>query len=322
MAASSRQRTVHFYELVEAKGAGQRMSQRDWSRILGRLRDAPVHERRVTSGGETLIGGVDQAQTAPHLLLAKLRTDVPRQIDLGDGSISDLRLAHNRGLVDLTVLYFLPFGNVVATMSGGISSPRVRAIERWFNGAHYLHEEIRVRPVVNGRSRDKLKEATAVDKLVLRLEPEPYDSPTALRSSTEISSLANRVREEFPDLTLTLTLEVPKKRSRFPLTPTRRARGQHQLLDATNALASDIGDWLDNTDAVTTAQAVAHIEHWGERAEDEKIDFVAERITAKCQVPMTATNGHALDVHFALEKLGSVSHQYERTLRAAVSADV
>jgi hypothetical protein len=322
VAARDRQRTVHFYELVEAKEGGRRLSQRDWPRILGRLRDTEIHERWVESAGERLIGGVERLESAPHLLIAKLRTDRPRKIDLDSGSISDLRLAHNQGLVDLTVLYFLRFGNVIATMGGGISAPRVRAIERWFNGARCLDEEILVRPVVNGRSREKLQEAGAIDKLVLRVEPEPTDSPTALRSSTGISSLMSRAVEEFPDLAITLTLESAKKRGRFSLPTFRRARGQSQLLNATKALESDIGDWLDNTDALTTAQAIAHIEHWGEQAKNEPIDFVAERITTKCSVPMGATNGHELDVHVALERLAEVAHQYERTLRAAVGANI
>ncbi|MGD6745423.1 hypothetical protein ACOKM3_26755 [Streptomyces sp. BH106] len=320
MAARNRDRTVHFYEIVDAKAPRARMEHRGWAERLQGIRDLPVADRTVNAGGETLIGAVDPLQPAPHLLLVKVRKDAPQLINFDDGSLSQLQLAANRGLVDVTTLYFLRFGNVIATMSGGISAPRVRALQRWLNGMNLIGEEIQLRPVVDARSRDKLARAVAVDSLTIRVEPEAYDSPSALRSSSDIGSALSQMHASYPDMVITLTLEVPKKR-RWSW-PRRRSRGQRQLLDSTNALSADIGDWLDNSDAVHTARAAAHVEEWHEQANDEKIDFVAERITAKCRVPLEATDGHAVDLHVALTELARVALEHERTLRAAVSAEV
>ncbi|MDH2389375.1 hypothetical protein QCN29_11335 [Streptomyces sp. HNM0663] len=320
MAARNRDRTVHFYEIADAKEPASRMGYRNWAAELRQLRDLPLTQRTVESAGETLIGAVDPLQPAPHLLVAKVRKDKPQQINFDDGSFSYLQLAANKGLIDVTTVYFLSFGNVVATMGGGISAPRVRAIQRWFNGMHLIGEEIALRPVVDARSRDKLARASAVEKVTIRVLPEPHDSPSALRSSSDIGTALSRMHEEYPDMTITLTLEVPKKPRWYSLR--RRARGHRQLLDSTSALAADISDWLDNTDAVDTARAVAHIEEWDQQATDEKIDFVAERITAKCRVPLESTDGHSIDLHVALTELERVALEHERALRAAVGADV
>ncbi|MFH9420110.1 hypothetical protein [Streptomyces sp. NPDC017529] len=321
MTARNRDRTVHFYQVADAKEPDvPPLNRQDWGVLLGRLRDLPLGERTVGSGGETLIGAVDPNQPAPHLLLAKVRKDHPQQINFDDGSFSQLQLAANQGLVDVTTVYFLSFGNVMATMGGGISAPRVSAIQRWFNSMQFVREEVQLRPVVDGRSREKLARATAVDKLTIRLQPEPHDSPTALRSSADLGDALGNLHEKYPDMAITLTLEVPKKRSRFSLR--RRSRGQQRLLDSTTALARDIGDWLDNTDAVHTARAEAHIDDWNQQSTDEKIDFVAERITAKCLVPVEATDGHSVNLHVALTELARVAHEQERVLRAAVGADV
>ncbi|MFD6968322.1 hypothetical protein [Streptomyces sp. NPDC059949] len=321
MAARNRDRTVQFYQVADAKEPdAPRLPRQDWGATLRRLRDMPLPDRRVESGGETLIGAVDPLQPAPHLLLAKVRRDVPQQINFDDGSFSHLQLAANQGLVDVTTVYFLSFGNVMATMSGGISAPRVSAIQRWFNGMHLMSEEIELRPVVDARSREKLARANAVETLTIRVQPEPQDSPTALRGSSDLGAAISRMHEDYPDMTITLTLEVPKKRRWY--SPRRRSRGQRQLLDSTTAFARDIGDWLDNSDAVDTARATAHIDDWNQQATDEKIDFVAERITAKCRVPLESTDGHSVDLHVALTELARVAHEHERILRAAVGADV
>ncbi|MFF6981097.1 hypothetical protein ACFZAV_26145 [Streptomyces sp. NPDC008343] len=49
---------------------------------------------------------------------------------------------------------------------------------------------------------------------------------------------------------------------------------------------------------------------------------MSERITAKCVVPFSSSDGHAIDLQVALRELERVSLQNERVLRAAVSADL
>lgn len=324
MATRNRDRIVHFYEIADADAAdGSRLQHRDWGGRIRSLCTQPPQQRTVHAGDEILIGAVDPHQTAPHLLLAKVRQDVPQLIDHVDGTLGLLQLAADKELVDVTTVYFLPFGNVVATMAGGISAPRAQALKRWLDGMRAAASDVRniqLRPVVNARSREKLAHASAIEKLTVKIAPEPHDSPSALRSSSDLGSALSRLHEDNPDMTITLTLEVAKK-SRT-LSPRRRARGHSRLLDSTRAFAGDIEDWLDNSDAVDTAAARARMEAWHSEADDEKIDFVSERITAKCVVPFSSSNGHAIDLQVALNKLERVSHENERVLRAAVSADL
>ncbi|MGW2566889.1 hypothetical protein [Streptomyces sp. NPDC001537] len=324
MAARNRDRVVHFYEIADADApGGSRLTPRDWGAHIRRLCAQPPAQRTSRTGDEILIGAVDPHQTAPHLLLAKVRQDVPQLIDHVDGTLSHLQLAADKELVDVTTVYFPSFGNVVATMAGGISAPRAQALKRWLDDMNVAAPEVRnieLRPVVNARSREKLQHAAAIEKLTLRIAPEPQDSPTALRASADLSSAVSRMHEDNPDMIITLTLEVPKKPG--ILSSIRRSRGHQQLLDVTRAFARDIDDWLDNSDAVETAAAQARMEAWHSEADDEKIDFVSERITAKCVVPFSSSDGHAIDLRVALQELERVSLQNERVLRAAVSADV
>ncbi|MFI8213665.1 hypothetical protein [Streptomyces werraensis] len=326
MAARNRDRIVHFYEIADAganASAPSRLPHRDWGTRIRRLCSRPPLQRTVRAGDDILIGAVDPHQTAPHLLLAKVRQDVPQLIDHVDGTLGRLQLAADKELVDVTTVYFLPFGNVVATMAGGISAPRVQALRRWLDGMRVAAPDVRdiaLRPVVNARSREKLAHAAAIERLAVRISPEPYDSPSSLRASSDLGTALSRLHEDNPDMVITLTLEVPKK-SRS-LVPRRRARGHQRLLDSTRALANDIDDWLDNSDVVDTAAARARMEAWHSQADDEKIDFVSERITAKCVVPFSSSDGHAIDLQVALTKLEEVCRDNERELRAAVSADL
>nr|WSZ14115.1 hypothetical protein OH837_12670 [Streptomyces canus] len=324
MAARNRDRVVHFYEIADADApANARLPHRDWAQRIRALCTQPPQQRTARSGDDILIGAVDPHQTAPHLLLAKVRQDVPQLIDHVDGTLSRLQLAADKELVDVTTVYFLPFGNVVATMAGGISAPRAQALKRWLDEMRAAAPDVRnieLRPVVNARSREKLAHAAAIEKLTVRIAPEPPDSPSALRASSDLGTALSRLHEDNPDMVITLTLEVPKK-SRT-LSPRRRARGHNQLLGSTRVFANDIEDWLDNSDAVDTAAAQARMEAWHSEADDEKIDFVSERITAKCVVPFSSSDGHAIDLQVALTKLERVSLENERVLRAAVSADL
>lgn len=323
VAVRNRDRVVHFYEIADADAPeGSRLPHRDWGAHIRRLCTQPPPQRTVHAGDDILIGAVDPHQTAPHLLLAKVRQDVPQLIDHVDGTLSRLQLAADKELVDVTTVYFLPFGNVVATMVGGISAPRAQALRRWLDGMRAAAPDVRniqLRPVVNARSREKLLHAVAIEKLNVRIAPEPHDSPTALRASSDLGSALSRLHEDNPDMTITLTLEVQKSRT---LSSRRRARGHSRLLDSTRTFANDLEDWLDNSDAVDTAAARARMEEWHRQADDEKIDFVSERITAKCLVPFSSGDGHAIDLQVALNELERASHENERDLRAAVSADL
>ncbi|ANH92280.1 MULTISPECIES: hypothetical protein [Streptomyces] len=324
MAARNRDRIVHFYEIADADAPdGARLPHRDWAEHIRRLCAQPLARRTVPAGEDILIGAVDPHQTAPHLLLAKSRQDVPQLINHVDGTLSRLQLAADKELVDVTTVYFLPFGNVVATMAGGISAPRAQALKRWLEGIRVAAPDVRnlvLRPVVNARSREKLQHAVAIEKLTVKIAPEPADSPSTLRASSDLGTAISRMHTDNPDMVITLTLEVPKKSG--ILSTRRRARGHNQLLGSTRVFASDIEDWLDNSDVVDTAAAQARMEAWHSEADDEKIDFVSERITAKCVVPFSSGDGHAIDLQVALNKLEGVSLENERVLRAAVSADI
>ncbi|MGW6641077.1 hypothetical protein [Streptomyces iakyrus] len=324
MAARNRDRVVHFYEIADADApATHRLPHRDWGAHIRRLCTQPPGRRTVPAGEDILIGAVDPHQTTPHMLLAKSRQDVPQLIDHVDGTLSRLQLAADKELVDVTTVYFLPFGNVVATMAGGISAPRAQALKRWLDGMRAAAPEVRnieLRPVVNARSREKLAHAAAIEQLTVRIAPEPPDSPTALRASSDLGSALSRLHQDNPDMIITLKLEVPKK-SRV-LSPRRRARGHDRLLASTRVFANDIEDWLDNSDAVDTAAAQARMEAWHSEADDEKIDFVSERITAKCVVPFSSSDGHVIDLQVALNELEQRALENERVLRAAVSADL
>ncbi|MFJ1709526.1 hypothetical protein [Kitasatospora sp. NPDC088346] len=72
---------------------------------------------------------------------------------------------------------------------------------------------------------------------------------------------------------------------------------------------------------MVSASAQVWLRGEGEKLEAEALDFVSQRITAKCKVPVRRTAGRAVDLDFAIRSVQEAARTHDQALREAVGAD-
>lgn len=320
MAERTRRRTVLFFEIVQAGKPHPRMRGQDWRAFLDGIAATEPQLRTVPSGEEKLIGAVDEGSSADHLLLAKVTGEVPHQFNHGSGTIETLQLAAGTDVVHVTTICFLPYGNIIGTLQGGFSAPRVSAIARWMNGMGLPWGEVELRPLIHARAREKLERIEAVTEFTVQLEPAPVDSTTALRAQSELGNYMRRIGREHPDVAVSLSLKIPERGSR--LSRRRRNQAADQLRRDVMHFIPDLDEWVDDSGVVRSATGrVATRDPSREGLSYEPLDFLAHHITAQCEVPVRFTDGRSVDLGFAVEAVLGAAQENEALLREAVGAD-
>ncbi|MEV6482826.1 hypothetical protein [Streptomyces sp. NPDC051576] len=316
MAGTMRKRTVFFFEIVEAKNHQPRMEPQDWRGFLDRISAAPPDERSVQSGEDRLIGAVDAATSEDHLLLAKITGEVPHQLDHSNGTIEALRLAAGTDVVHVTTLCFMPYGNIIGTLHGGFSAPRVSAITKWLNGVGLPWGEVVLKPVIHARAREKLNRIEAVSELTVQLEGAPADSVGALNAQSELGHSLRSFGQRHPDTAITLSLRVPRRGGRLSLV--RRNRAATQLRSDVLQFIPDLDEWMDESGVVRSVNGqVAIRDPHRQSLEYEPLDFLEHRITAQCDVPVAFTDGRSVDLQFAVNAVFGAARTHAQELQEA-----
>lgn len=320
VAATVRKRTVFFFEIVEARKDRPRLAPQDWRGFLDGVASAEPFERTVRSGEERLIGAVDPGTAADHLLLAKITGEVPHQFNHSSGTIEALRLAAGTDVVHVTTICFLPYGNVIGTLHGGLSAPRVSAITKWLNGVGLPCGEVELRPVIQARAMELLNRVEAVTELTVELEPAPADSITALRAQSELGSALRLIGRQHPDTQVSLSLKVQRRGGRT----SRRRRNQAavQLRSDVLRFLPDLNEWVDDSGVVRSVSGqVAVRDPQRQELLVQPLDFLAHRIAAQVDVPVALTDGRSVDLQFAVQAVFRAAREHEEQLREAVGAD-
>lgn len=320
MTTQTRRRTVLFFEIVRAGNPQPRMGQQEWRGFLDGIGTAEPRRRTVPNNGEQLIGAVDAASTADHLLLARLTGEVPHQFNHGSGTIEALQLEAGKDVVHITTICFLPYGNIIGTLQGGFSAPRASAIANWLNRMGLPCGEVELRPVIHAQARKKLDRIEAISEFTVKLEPAPADSITALRGDSELGDALRRFGREHPDVAVTLSLKVAERGSR--LSRRRRNQAEDQLRRDVMHFLPDLDQWVDDSGVVrSVAGRVGTRDPSRQQLTYDALDFLAHRITAQCEVPIRFTDGRSVDLAFAIEAVLGAARTHETELREAVGAD-
>jgi hypothetical protein len=125
-----KERTVGFYEVVVLKdGEARRIPEpMDWDGTLSDLSQAPVAARTFEADSQ-MVGTIATYDMQDHLLLHRVKDagEWLSVMNFDTGTLRELEQSAQEGYLDTSVICFLPFGNVVGIMQGGVSAPSHKA---------------------------------------------------------------------------------------------------------------------------------------------------------------------------------------------------
>ncbi|GII89450.1 hypothetical protein Ssi03_74400 [Sphaerisporangium siamense] len=298
-----RERTVAFYEIVSDKH--ERMTQIDWPKILAGLFGAPIKDRMVRGRLRTLVGQVVTYQETDHLLLGKVKDAAEwiEQVNFEDGSIEQFNSAENRGLLETSVMCFLPYGNIVGMIRGSTSAPGSNALAEWINGIDILEGEVDVRAIVSKSAMDKIQKADGAQTMEFRVGTSK--AAAVADANTRLGRTIHTLRQEYGDAKITIIVDVPKDKS--------YRRAHRELLDDVMQLAAI-------TDVAENARAKLTYFDATEEAEAESVNLMQERITAKRRISSFDAQGQLIRNSSAVGAIMTVAAEVEHALRLAVDA--
>ncbi|MFF8614575.1 hypothetical protein [Streptomyces sp. NPDC015350] len=316
MTRSTRKRTVFFFEIVRASPEESRMAPQPWREFLDGIAARDPWERTVVSGEDKLVGFVDPDTPENHLLVAKTTGEVPHQLNREHGTIGALQLPDGTDVAHVTTLCFLPYGNLVGALYGGMSAPRVSALTKWLNGVGLPCNPVLLKPVIHAGAREALNRIEAISEFTVTLEGAPADTLSNLRANAELGRSLGNLGRRHPDTSITLSLKVPRRGN--PLSRLRRNRAATRLRNDVLEFMPDLDEWVDESGVVRSVTGqVAVRDPFRQSLAYEPLDFLSHRITAQVEVPVALTDGRSVDLAFAVRTVFDAARTHEQALNDA-----
>ncbi|MFK4106134.1 hypothetical protein ACI2L1_39980 [Streptomyces sp. NPDC019531] len=302
-----KERTVGFYEVVVTKeGEAQRIPElMDWDGMLADLSRAPVAARSF-EGDSQLVGTVVTYGEQDHLLLHRVKDagEWLSVLNFDTGDLRELEQSAQEGYLDTSVVCFLPFGNVVGIMQGGVSAPSHKALETWLNGIQmFPGSQLQIRPVVTHAEVEKLKTASGASRVEVKIMANKMGA-LANRSG----GLARTLRvagEAYGEISVTMIISVPKKR---------------ELKEHREHLLADLAAISDVVTGAERARARLVFSDPGGPEQSRMVELVEHSITAKKRVPATDAEGRSIRIVSAVDAILGAAAEHEDVLRLAVDA--
>ncbi|MFD9486741.1 hypothetical protein ACFWBX_22740 [Streptomyces sp. NPDC059991] len=302
-----KERTVGFYEVVVVKdGQANRMSQSlDWDGMLADLAQVDVSERTV-EGDTRLVGTLTTYDMQDHLLLHRVKGagEWLSVLNFDTGDLRELEQSAQEGYLDTSVICFLPFGNVVGIMQGGVSAPSHKALETWLNGIRMFPGQVfEVRPVVTHAEIEKLKTAAGASRVEVKVMANQMsalgDRSGGLARTLRVAS------EAYGEISVTMIISVPKKKE-------LRQHREHLL--------ADLAEISDLVTGAERARARLVFSDPGGEERTRLVELVEHSITAKKRVPATDGEGRSIRIVSAVDAILGAAAEHEEALRLAVDA--
>lgn len=308
MATTFKMRTIQFYEVMQVTAGEQlRMEPQDWTGFQGAIEGADLGSRTIDAD-RSLIG-----QTYPHteglrFLLHKVRGegDWLSTVDFNTEEIAEIETAQGQGLLDSTAIFFLPFGNVVALMQGSVAAPSHRSLETYLRAQNPfgVGDQLAVRPLVEAAELDRLKKASQVGRVEIKLGATHVK---ALKGKK--SSLARFIRgsSRFGDVDVTVIISVPRGR--------KHSESRYELYEG----LSDLSDVLP--DAAKSARATLFYGPEDALSAGRVTELVEHNITAKRRVAAVNDEGESIRFGGAFVVMDTAIEEMQDQLMTAVEAD-
>ncbi len=302
-----KERTVGFYEVVVLKdGEARRIPElMDWDGALSDLSRAPVAARTFEADSQ-MVGTIATYDMQDHLLLHRVKDagEWLSVMNFDTGTLRELEQSAQEGYLDTSVICFLPFGNIVGIMQGGVSAPSHKALETWLNGIQiFPGRKLQIRPVVTHAEVEKLKTASGASRVEVKIMANKMGALSERRGG-----LARTLRvagESYGEISVTMIISVPKKK---------------ELREHREHLLADLEEISDVVTGAERARARLVFSEPGGPEQTRLVELVEHSITAKKRVPATDGEGRSIRIMSAVDAILGAAAEHEDALRLAVDA--
>lgn len=300
-----KERTVGFYEVVRIKdGEARRIpAQLDWDGVLSDLSQAPV-AARTYEGESQMVGTIATYNMQDHLLLHRVKDagEWLSVVNWDTGDLRELEQSAHEGYVDTSVICFLPFGNIVGIMQGGVSAPSHRALATWLNGIRiFPGDELQIRPVVAHAEVERLKTASGASRVEVKIMANKMGALQGRRGGLARTLLV--AGDAYGEISVTMIISVPKKK---------------ELKEHREHLLADLEEISDVVSGAERARARLIYSDPGGPEQTRLVELVEHSITAKKRVPATDEAGNSIRIVSAVDAILSSAIEHEDALRLAV----
>ncbi|WP_234441488.1 hypothetical protein [Streptomyces sp. WM6386] len=300
-----RERTITFFEIVKpTSGEPKRMEQIDWDGALSDVSQLSAPERKVEAEN-IWVGTVTTVDTDNILLLHRVKDSGEwlSVLNWDTGDLRELEQSAHEGYLDTSVIYFLPFGNIVAVMPGSVSAPGRPALESWINGMKIFPHDLLVRPVIAHAEVEKLRTAEGASRVEVKVMANKMG---ALREKK--GGLAHSLRiagEAYGEISVTMIISVPRK---------KELREHREMLLADLRAISDVVPEAERARAKLVYSDPTGPEY------SRLVELVDHHITAKRRVAATDDEGNSIRILSAVHAILGASAEHEDELRLAVDS--
>ena len=314
MATKGATRTVSFFRLAvhDKDGNPQQFPNQSWQGLLGKVAGLDLLQRTHTSKrtGRKLIGEVLTVDEEFALKLMEPRDqnswlEILKESKKGAEPFDEKTIGT---LVETTIVVFLPDNNVFGIIRGSTASPTHTAVGEWLDGLQIDGNKILkdtesylvAEPALSKLAVKQLNSSTGVGQASLRIST---SQATALEEagSTLVGDTLKRLKSTYGDIIVTVTLQIPRGKANDA---------------ARKSLKEETQRWATagvRPEAIT-ATLVNYDEE--ERAHQEKVNFIAQRITMQRGVPLHDSDGNPIRNDSAVRAIWSAAQDLSDELKS------
>ena len=302
-------RTVTFFRLIAEKdGAPTRFPDQNWQRLLGHVAAMPLLARTYRGPDRRLIGEVLIVDGDYALKVMEPRDENSwLEILNRSGAAQPYDETDLGTLVETSVVAFLPEKNLFGIIRGSTSSPTHSSVATWLdhleiNGKRLVADKdvnLAAEPALSHRQRQQLNASDGVAAATMRISTSKADELTSAGSKI-IGDALKSLKQEYGDIVVTMTLKVPRGKANDAARKTLKA--ETQKWESVSGSADAVKATLVHYDAE-------------ERAHQEDVNFVAQRIAIQRGVPLVDVAGEPIRNASAVRAILSAAHDMASDLR-------
>lgn len=311
--AASLKRTVSFFRLVVQQESGQltQMKNQPWQNLLATVASLKVKDRTYEGPTRRLIGEVLTVDGEYALKIMEPRDEHSwLEILKAEEAAADFNPDELGVLVETSIVAFLPKKNLFGIIRGSTSSPTHTAVAEWLDhlkikGKTLLDSQklaLRAEPALSQRQKQLLDSSGGVSKASVRISTNKAQQLAEVGSEQLAASLRS-LKETYGDIFVTITLKVPRGK--------QYDEARTELKKEAQRLQKVAGD------AESVSATLVHYDA-EQRARQEDVDFVSQRITTSKGVPLVGEDGSPIRNSSAVRAILSAVHDLQKELDSVV----